>query len=99
MAAITPTNIGTTIALGGVTPITYGEGGLITEIWRCLGGTAGDTVTITPTIVADIRTVVTPLNAGHSLSTNVGNTQVVFTLGTGVVATSSYDIHITGRRR
>ena len=99
MAAITPTNITTAIAQGGVVPLTYGEGGLIMEVWRSLGGAAADTVTIVPTIVADIRTVVTNINAGHGLSTSAGNTQVVFTLGTGVQAAQSYDYHIIGRRR
>src|SRR5262245_52366082 len=98
MAAITATNI--TTAVAGITPLTYGEGGLIMEVWRSVGGAAADTVTIVPTLVADIRTVVTSgLNAGHGLSTNAGNTQVVFTLGTGNQATASYDYHIIGKRR
>src|SRR5262245_11664064 len=97
MAAVVPTNI--TTAIIGITPLTYMEGGLIMEVFRSLGGTAGDTVTIVPSMVADIRTAVTNLNAGHALSTNAGNTQVVFTMGTGVQAASSYDYHIIGKRR
>jgi len=100
MAAVVPTNITTAIAAGGVVPLSYGEGGLIMEVWASLGGAAADTVTIVPTIVADIRTVVTSgLNAGHALSTSAGNTQVVFTMGTGNQAASTYHYHIIGKRR
>lgn len=99
MAAVVATNISTAVWAGGTTPRAYGDDGMIIEVWRSLGGTAGDTVTIVPTTIADIRSAVTNLNAGHALSTNAGNTQVVFTMGTGAQAASSYDYHIVGKRR
>ena len=97
MAAVVPTNISTAVI--GTIPLAYQDAGLYIEVFRSLGGTAGDTVTIVPSQIVDIRTVVTNLNAGHALSTSAGNTQVVFTMGTGVQAASSYDYHVVGKRR
>lgn len=100
MAALGSTNVSTAIAPGGVVPIqTMGEDGLILEVWRIPGGTAGDTCTIVPHFITDVRSVLNPANFGNALSASQANTQVVLTAGTGINTSLTYDVHIYGRRQ
>lgn len=98
MATLASTNITTAVSAGGIGPMD-GVGGLILEVFRIPGGTAGDTCAMTPSWIADIRTIVNPANFGHTLSSTSVNSAVTITAGTGVNTSLTYDIHIYGRRR
>lgn len=99
MATLASTNITTAIPSGTVGPLSFGEGGLILEVFRIPGGTAGDTCALTPSWIADIRTIVNPANFGHTLSSTSVNSAVTITAGTGVNTSLTYDVHVIGRRR
>jgi hypothetical protein len=100
MATRAATNVTTAIAPGGIQPITVNEDGLYIEVFRVLGGTAGDTVALTPRYITDIRSVTSMIPASDNLSTSAGNTNVTLTYGVAVTTTTtlSYCVEIKGRR-
>jgi hypothetical protein len=100
MATRASTNISSAIAPGGIQPITVGEDGLYLEVFRVLGGTAGDTVALTPRYITDIRSVTSMIAASDNLSATQANTNVTLTYGVAVTTTTtlSYCVEIKGRR-
>jgi hypothetical protein len=98
MATLGSTNVSTSIAPGGIIPNAWGDAGMIIEVFRIPGGTAGDTCTLTPRQIADIRSVINPANMGHGLSATQANTNVTLTLGTGINTSVTYDVWLIGRR-
>lgn len=100
MATRASTNVSSAIAPGGVQPITVGEDGLYLEVFRVLGGTAGDTVALTPRYITDIRSVTSMIPASDNLSATQANTNVTLTYGVAVTTTTtlSYCVEIKGRR-
>lgn len=100
MATRASTHITTAIAPGGIQPIALDGSGLYIEVFRILGGTAGDTVTLTPRYITDIRSVTSMVPCSDNLSTSAGNTNIVLTYGVAVTTTTtlSYCVEIKGRR-
>lgn len=100
MATRASTNVSSAIAPGGVQPVTFGEDGLYIEVFRVLGGTAGDTVTLTPRYITDIRSVSGMIPVSDNLSATAANTNVTLTYGLAVTTTTtiSYCVEIKGRR-
>lgn len=87
MATRAFTNVTSTIV--GLLPITFGEDGLIIEVYRVQGGNAADTVTIVPSsFTADIRAV---LGSDAMTSDNIttsANTNVTLTYSQSSASTS-----------
>lgn len=100
MATRASTNVSSAIAPGSVQPITVGEDGLYIEVFRVLGGTAGDTIALTPRWITDIRSVTSMIPASDNLSSSAANTNVTLTYGVAVTTTTtlSYCVEIKGRR-
>ena len=98
MAAVTATYIGNTIAPGGVAPVQFaGEDGLYAEWWTMPGGTAADTIAITPVYVDDIRSAICSFAGFTNLNRAAKNSTITITLG-ATAAAGTYDIMLVGRR-
>lgn len=100
MATLAATNITTVLAPSGLVPVSDGAG-LYLEVFRIEGlGTAGDTVTLTPTNIGDIRYVRGNVPASDNLSLTASNTNVTLTQGVtfDTEATVTYIVEVIGRR-
>lgn len=100
MATLGSTNVTRNVLAGNEQPIAYGEAGLLLEVWRVSGagsGTVGDTATIVPTFLTDVRTANVSGAATTTLSTNA-NTNVVVTLTASIATNVTFDVWIIGRR-
>jgi hypothetical protein len=99
MAAVTATFIGNAVAPGGFQPIQFGgEDGLISEYWTMPGGTAADTIAITPRYVDDVRIAICSFSGFNNLSRTAANSSITITLG-ATAAAGTYEIMLIGRRQ
>lgn len=99
MATLASTNITGTISPNGEQPLSYGQSGLIEEVFRVAsGGASADTVALLPRYITDIRMVKTNVGASDNLSTTAANTNVTITLSTGTVTVGAFQVSVIGRR-
>ena len=97
MATLGSTNVTRNVSALTEQPLAYGEAGLLMEVWRVPGGTVGDTATIVPTFISDVRTVMAQQSSTNGLSTNA-NTNVVVTLTASAATNVNFDVWLIGRR-
>jgi hypothetical protein len=98
MAAVTATYIGNTVAPGGFAPVQFGgEDGLYAEAWTMPGGSAADTITITPQYLDDVRLAFCSFVGFNNLSRTAKNATIIITLGAAAAA-GTYEIVLIGRR-
>lgn len=99
MATRAATNISSAIVAGAYLPLGFQQNGLLMEVWRLGGGTAGDTAAITPQFITDIRTVQTGAQMTHGLSATAANTNITLTYDISQASTSVvFDVWLIGRR-
>jgi len=97
MATLGSTNVTRNVSALLEQPLAYGEAGLLMEVWRVPGGTVGDTCTIVPTFLSDIRTCQAQQSSTNGLTTNA-NTNVVITLTASAATNVNFDVWLIGRR-
>lgn len=104
MATLAFTNVSRFVAADNVTPLAYGQSGLVEEIFNVAsGGAAADTVVITTAslnYITDIRDIRSDVSASNNLSAtpSVANTTVTATLIAGTSTFGTFRVRVIGRR-
>ena len=99
MATLVSTNITTLIAANGEQPLAADASGLIVEYFRVTGGTAADTIVLTPRWITNIVDVSCNYAVTDNLSITAANTNVTLTLQQSAASTSvNTRVRLIGRR-
>lgn len=98
MATLASTNISSAIAVNNERPLSFGESGLILEVFKCAGGAVGDTVAMTPQFITDVRMVESNQSATDALSQTAANTNVTITLTASAATNTTFQVRVIGRR-
>lgn len=97
MATLASTNVTGTIARDGGKPLSYGNSGLVFEVFRVAsGGAAADTVALTPQYISDIGLVLPNVSASDNISTTAANTNVTLTLASGTSTIGAFQVTVVG---